>query len=106
MENSFDNAHFAFVHKGTFGQLDQPVPEKYQIEETDYGFGAETLITAANPPIHHRIVGPPGPATRWLPRGIAARGWVSGLNRGFASPISNFSGPARRRCPRAAFLRN
>ena len=29
MENSFDNAHFAFVHKGTFGQLDQPLPEKY-----------------------------------------------------------------------------
>ena len=24
MENSFDNAHFAFVHKGTFGQLSQP----------------------------------------------------------------------------------
>ena len=22
MENSFDNAHFAFVHKGTFGDID------------------------------------------------------------------------------------
>ena len=28
MENSFDNAHFAFVHKSTFGQMSQPVPEK------------------------------------------------------------------------------
>jgi phenylpropionate dioxygenase-like ring-hydroxylating dioxygenase large terminal subunit len=57
MENSFDNAHFAFVHKSTFGQLTQPLPEKYVINETDYGFEAETLITVANPPIQHRISG-------------------------------------------------
>ena len=57
MENSFDNAHFAFVHKGTFGQLNQPLPEKYEIKETDYGFEAETLITVANPPVQHRIAG-------------------------------------------------
>ncbi len=42
MENSFDNAHFAFVHKGTFGDINQPKPEKYEITETDYGFVAET----------------------------------------------------------------
>ncbi len=46
MENSFDNAHFAFVHKGTFGDINQPKPEKYEIVETDYGFDAETLITS------------------------------------------------------------
>ena len=57
MENSFDNAHFAFVHKGTFGQLNQPLPEKYEIKETDYGFEAETLITVNNPPVQHRIAG-------------------------------------------------
>ena len=57
MENSFDNAHFAFVHKGTFGQIDQPLPEKYEIKETDYGFEAETLITVANPPVQYRISG-------------------------------------------------
>jgi len=57
MENSFDNAHFAFVHKGTFGQLSQPLPEKYEIKETDYGFEAETIITTANPPVQHRISG-------------------------------------------------
>ena len=38
MENSFDNAHFSFVHKSTFGQLNQPKPEKYELIETDYGF--------------------------------------------------------------------
>ena len=26
MENSFDNAHFSFVHRSTFGQADQPAP--------------------------------------------------------------------------------
>jgi phenylpropionate dioxygenase-like ring-hydroxylating dioxygenase large terminal subunit len=57
MENSFDNAHFAFVHKNTFGQLNQPKPEKYEIAETDYGFEAETVITIANPPMAHRITG-------------------------------------------------
>jgi phenylpropionate dioxygenase-like ring-hydroxylating dioxygenase large terminal subunit len=43
MENSFDNSHFSFVHKSTFGQLDQPKPEKYELVETDYGFEAETI---------------------------------------------------------------
>ncbi|AXK81212.1 aromatic ring-hydroxylating dioxygenase subunit alpha [Pseudolabrys taiwanensis] len=64
MENSFDNAHFAFVHKGTFGQLDQPLPEKYEIKETDYGFEAETLITVANPPIQYKISGTDAPTTK------------------------------------------
>ena len=64
MENSFDNAHFSFVHKGTFGQLSQPMPEKYEISETDYGFEAETLITTANPPAQHRISGTTDPTTK------------------------------------------
>lgn len=63
MENSFDNAHFAFVHKGTFGQISQPKPEKYQITETDYGFEAETLISIVNPPKSHRITGTTEPMT-------------------------------------------
>ena len=64
MENSFDNAHFAFVHKGTFGQLSQPLPEKYEIKETDYGFEAETIITTANPPVQYRISGTTDPTTK------------------------------------------
>ena len=48
MENSFDNAHFAFVHKGTFGDIDQPKPEKYELAETYYGFVAETIVPVKN----------------------------------------------------------
>jgi phenylpropionate dioxygenase-like ring-hydroxylating dioxygenase large terminal subunit len=64
MENSFDNAHFSFVHKGTFGQFDQPRPEKYEIVETDYGFEAETIVTIKNPPHAARITGTDAPTTK------------------------------------------
>jgi phenylpropionate dioxygenase-like ring-hydroxylating dioxygenase large terminal subunit len=64
MENSFDNAHFAFVHKGTFGQADQPVPEKYEIRETDYGFEAETIVAINNPPPAYRVTGTNAPTTK------------------------------------------
>jgi phenylpropionate dioxygenase-like ring-hydroxylating dioxygenase large terminal subunit len=64
MENSFDNAHFAFVHKGTFGDINQPKPEKYEITETDDGFDAETIITVRNPPGAYRITGTTEPTTR------------------------------------------
>jgi phenylpropionate dioxygenase-like ring-hydroxylating dioxygenase large terminal subunit len=64
MENSFDNAHFAFVHRATFGDLAQPKPEKYQITETDYGFEAETIITVRNPPHAARITGTSEPYTK------------------------------------------
>jgi phenylpropionate dioxygenase-like ring-hydroxylating dioxygenase large terminal subunit len=57
MENSFDNAHFAFVHRATFGQISQPKPGKYVITETDYGFEAESIVQVANPPEAARITG-------------------------------------------------
>jgi cytosine/adenosine deaminase-related metal-dependent hydrolase len=38
------------VHKGTFGDINQPKPEKYEITETATGFDAETIITVRNPP--------------------------------------------------------
>ena len=64
MENSFDNAHFAFVHKGTFGQMSQPKPEKYELNETDYGFEAESIVTIANPPMAYRVTGTTAPETK------------------------------------------
>lgn len=64
MENSFDNAHFSFVHKSTFGQIDAPKPEKYEITETDYGFEAETIVEVNNPASGHRVTGSTGPTTR------------------------------------------
>ncbi|MGA7326559.1 MAG: aromatic ring-hydroxylating dioxygenase subunit alpha [Rhodomicrobium sp.] len=64
MENSFDNAHFAFVHKATFGDINQPKPEKYQLVETDYGFEAESVVPILNPPIAYRVTGTTEPTTK------------------------------------------
>jgi phenylpropionate dioxygenase-like ring-hydroxylating dioxygenase large terminal subunit len=63
MENSFDNAHFSFVHRATFGQEDRPKPEKYELVETDYGFRAETIVPIKNPPGAYRVTGTSDPVT-------------------------------------------
>lgn len=63
MENSFDNAHFAFVHKATFGDISQPRPSRYEIEETDYGFRATTVVDVLNPPEAHQVTGTATPTT-------------------------------------------
>jgi phenylpropionate dioxygenase-like ring-hydroxylating dioxygenase large terminal subunit len=39
MENSFDNAHFSFVHRATFGKIDQPEPSKMNLYPFANGFG-------------------------------------------------------------------
>ncbi|MGZ9710339.1 aromatic ring-hydroxylating dioxygenase subunit alpha [Glaciimonas sp. GNP009] len=57
MENSFDNAHFSFVHKANFGILDQPTPAPYTFTDTDYGFEAETMVPIRNPQAGHQITG-------------------------------------------------
>jgi phenylpropionate dioxygenase-like ring-hydroxylating dioxygenase large terminal subunit len=64
MENSFDNSHFSFVHKGTFGDIDQPKPEKYELTETAYGFVAETIVPVKNPPQAARVTGTTEPWTK------------------------------------------
>ncbi|WP_207458157.1 aromatic ring-hydroxylating dioxygenase subunit alpha [Azospirillum sp. SYSU D00513] len=63
MENSFDNAHFSFVHRATFGQPDQPKPQRYDIAETDYGFYAASTVEVKNPPEAHRVTGTSDPVT-------------------------------------------
>jgi phenylpropionate dioxygenase-like ring-hydroxylating dioxygenase large terminal subunit len=64
MENSFDSAHFAFVHKGTFGQAGAHKPENFSITETEYGFEAAMVIPINNPPESHQITGTTEPTTR------------------------------------------
>jgi phenylpropionate dioxygenase-like ring-hydroxylating dioxygenase large terminal subunit len=64
MENSFDAAHIAFVHKDTFGDINQPKPEKFEIVELDDGFEAETVVTVRNPPNAARITGTDAPYTK------------------------------------------
>ena len=64
MENSFDNSHFSFVHKGTFGDIDQPKPEKYELAETPTGFVAETIVPVRTPPQAARVTGTTEPWTK------------------------------------------
>ncbi len=63
MENSFDPAHFSFVHRGTFGVPTQAKPDLFDIIETDDGFVAEAITEVANPPRAHRISGTTTPTT-------------------------------------------
>ncbi|RZL52149.1 MAG: Rieske (2Fe-2S) protein, partial [Variovorax sp.] len=63
LENSFDNSHFSFVHRATFGVADRPKPSKYEFVERDNGFYAETVIDAANPARFHAISGVTDPIT-------------------------------------------
>ena len=57
LENSFDNSHFSFVHRNTFGIEAQPEPSSYDLVDGNDGFYAETLIAAANPERWRRISG-------------------------------------------------
>jgi phenylpropionate dioxygenase-like ring-hydroxylating dioxygenase large terminal subunit len=57
LENSFDNSHFSFVHRATFGVAAQPQPSKYEIVESETGFYAETIVAATNPEKFRRISG-------------------------------------------------
>jgi phenylpropionate dioxygenase-like ring-hydroxylating dioxygenase large terminal subunit len=64
MENSFDAAHFAFVHRGTFGVFGANKPDFFQLTENADGFEAETHLTIRNPPESHRITGTSAATTR------------------------------------------
>ena len=63
MENSFDAAHFAFVHRGTFGQFGKNKPEFFRLTPNDDGFEAETRLVINNPADSHRITGTTEPTT-------------------------------------------
>ncbi len=64
LENSFDNAHFSFVHRATFGVAAQPQPSRYELVERAGGFYAETLIDAANPVAFQKVSGSTEPITQ------------------------------------------
>ena len=57
MENSFDNAHFSFVHRTSFGQGHQPIPASLKLTPTDYGFLFETKAPVNNPPEQKKLLG-------------------------------------------------
>ena len=64
LENSFDNAHFSFVHRATFGVAAMPEPSRYELIEREGGFYAETVIAATNPAAFQRVSGSTEPMTQ------------------------------------------
>ena len=88
LENSFDNAHFSFVHRATFGVAAQPQPSRYELVDNPTGFYAETVVAASNPiafqragghaPSRHRVFDGQRPARDADPQeadGAARRAW-------------------------------
>lgn len=56
MENSFDNAHFSFVHRASFGEQGHPEPAKLEIEEHPDGFLMLTEVPVRNPEIQKKVL--------------------------------------------------
>ncbi len=56
MENSFDNAHFAFVHRASFGDQGHPEPAKLEIEPHPDGFLMITEVPVRNPEIQKKVL--------------------------------------------------
>lgn len=50
MENSFDNAHFSFVHADSFGDLQQPEPASSELTPLEYGLQVRSTVPVVNPP--------------------------------------------------------
>ncbi|MCW5736812.1 MAG: aromatic ring-hydroxylating dioxygenase subunit alpha [Enhydrobacter sp.] len=57
MENSFDNAHFAFVHKESFGIVDEPEPVQPRLEPDPAGFVMYADVPVKNPEIQRGNLG-------------------------------------------------
>jgi phenylpropionate dioxygenase-like ring-hydroxylating dioxygenase large terminal subunit len=57
MENSFDNAHFAFVHKESFGIVDEPEPVQPRLEPHPAGFVMYADVPVKNPDIQKANLG-------------------------------------------------
>ncbi len=49
MENSFDNAHFSFVHQNSFGKANHPKPSSAEIVPFEDGFHFHTVVPVKNP---------------------------------------------------------
>lgn len=57
MENSFDNAHFAFVHKASFGIVDEPEPVQPRLEPHPASFTMYADVPVKNPDIQKANLG-------------------------------------------------
>ena len=57
VDNWFDLAHVAFVHRGTQGDIKRPIPPEDQLEETEFGLVSRNLVPVANPTEGQRYTG-------------------------------------------------
>jgi phenylpropionate dioxygenase-like ring-hydroxylating dioxygenase large terminal subunit len=56
MENSFDNAHFSFVHKSSFGDPD-PTPSDMTYVDFPWGFETHSVVHVKNPDLQKKNLG-------------------------------------------------
>jgi phenylpropionate dioxygenase-like ring-hydroxylating dioxygenase large terminal subunit len=63
MENSFDNAHIAFVHRETFGNVAEPEPASIEVNETAYGLEFKSDVPVVNRDLGGTITGMQGGKT-------------------------------------------
>ncbi|MFT7222356.1 MAG: phenylpropionate dioxygenase-like ring-hydroxylating dioxygenase large terminal subunit [Candidatus Azotimanducaceae bacterium] len=63
LENAFDNAHFSYVHRSTFGDQQNPLPSSYELNEHPWGFESKTTVEILNPPDSHILTGTTEPRT-------------------------------------------
>lgn len=54
MENSFDNAHFSYVHARSFGINEEPEPAPLTIEDQPWGFLMRSVVPVNNPDLQKR----------------------------------------------------
>ena len=54
MENSFDNAHFSFVHAASFGNQAQPVPVSSEMQPLEFGLQIKSRVPVVNPPAQQK----------------------------------------------------
>ena len=72
VEGFLDVSHFAFIHRATFGEVENTEVPPYPVELTAAGFRADYISTVSNYPVHLKHLNPPGFLWRrlfevWLP---------------------------------------
>jgi vanillate O-demethylase monooxygenase subunit len=60
MEGFLDVSHFAFVHKESFGEPDNPVVPDYKVTKTAAGFVADYISSVSNYAHGYKHLNPPG----------------------------------------------
>jgi len=60
VEGFLDVSHFAFVHKDSFGEPDNPVVPDYKVRKTDGGFVADYISSVSNYAHGFKHLNPPG----------------------------------------------